>query len=210
MKYIRILITVILLSSISAYGQTTEQPWKKNYIDIGFVYTELEQQGLRKLKSDYGASFRIGRTFFLHKKPISGKLKFGIDATWCDVTYTDYDVKYISNYIDEHFHINECEIGMQVGPSLTFRPYSDLYTDIYWRYAPSYSCFFGHEGFQGRFVSFFVTGVSVTYKCIGLGLEQRYGRGQFRPVVGYDASGGITGRLSSAASTLKAFVSFKF
>lgn len=42
------------------------------------------------LKSNYGASFTTGRTFYLHK-PIGGFLRFGIDVTWFDLNYTNAD-----------------------------------------------------------------------------------------------------------------------
>ena len=49
-------------------------------------------------------------------------LKFGIDATWFDLAYTNYDVQHITYWETNNFQIHEVEAGMQIGPSLTLNP----------------------------------------------------------------------------------------
>ena len=66
--------------------------------------------------------FSVGRTFYLHKKPMGKVLKFGIDATWFDLAYTNYDVQHITYWETNNFQIHEVEAGMQIGPSLTLNP----------------------------------------------------------------------------------------
>lgn len=41
-------------------------------------------------KPDYGVGVQIGNTYHLPHKPIGGILKFGIDATWIDFSYSKY------------------------------------------------------------------------------------------------------------------------
>lgn len=43
-----------------------------------------------KWKPDYGFGLQIGNSYMLPHKPIGGVLKFGIDATWMDISYTRY------------------------------------------------------------------------------------------------------------------------
>ena len=70
--------------------------WKvpTTYLNIGYVESKLKQDDWEQLKSDWGASITIGKTFFLHKKPIANFIRLGIDATWFDLTYANYKLDY--------------------------------------------------------------------------------------------------------------------
>lgn len=199
-----------LLFTIYAYGQTDNEHWKKKYLNIGFVNTSLNQEGVPQLKSNYGASFTVGRTFYLHKKPIAKILKFGIDATWFDVNYTNYDVTHITYWDTYKFQIHEGEIGMHLGPSLTINPISKMNIHVYFRYAPSFSCFYADDEFQGNFSNTIIGGSSVSYGVIGLGIEWRHSSSKFEPFVKTENITEDVGKVSMSTNGLRAYLRFNF
>lgn len=201
---------LLLLFPICAYGQTNDKCWKKKYLNIGFVNTTLEQEGVPKLKSNYGASFTVGRTFYLHKKPVAKILKFGIDATWFDLNYTNYDVTHITYRDTYKFQIHEGEVGMQLGPSLTINPISKMNIHVYFRYAPSFSCFYADDEFQGDFSNIIISGSSVSYGVIGLGIEWRHGSNKFEPFINTKDLADDVGKVSMSTNGLRAYLRFNF
>ena len=90
-----------------------------------------------ELKSNYGASFTVGRTFFLHKKPIGGFLRLGIDATWLDVNYTNYKIKHITYWGTNRYEYHQGDLSVHIGPSITLTPTKKLYVHGYFRYVPT-------------------------------------------------------------------------
>ena len=141
---------------------THDKYWGHKYRNIGFVSTTLSQENIPDLKSNYGANLSIGRTYFLHKRPILGILKIGLDATWFDINYTNYDVEHITYQSSEKYQIHEGEVGMQIGPSITLNPFSKWNIHGYARFSPSYSMFYIDDEFQGEYASFFVAGGSIS------------------------------------------------
>ena len=210
MGKIKFLFLLLLLSPIYAHSQTDDGYWtKRNYFNIGFVNTTMEQDGMPKINSNYGASLTFGKTFYLHKKAVANLIKFGIDATWFDLTYTNYDVKHITYWEEKKYQVHEAEFAMQVGPSLTVNPISKLNILGYFRYAPSYSCYYANEKFGGSYASYWVGGCSVSYSVIGLGIEARFGNGKFNNVlpIGSDES---SGRTPVHTSGFRTYLTFKF
>lgn len=58
-------ITLLLISILTVsvcFSQSDDDRWKKKYINLGFINTTMSQDGLPDLKSNYGASFTVGRT----------------------------------------------------------------------------------------------------------------------------------------------------
>ena len=45
------------------------------------------------MKSDFGAAIVWGKTYYLHKKPLAGMIKFGIDWSWMDLNYAQYKLE---------------------------------------------------------------------------------------------------------------------
>lgn len=207
MRKAKFLLMGALLFSICAYGQTDDRHWKKKYLNIGFVNTSFNQEGTPQLKSNYGASLTVGRTFYLHKKPIANILKFGIDATWFDINYTNYDVTHITYWNTNKFQIHEGEIGMQVGPSLTINPISKMNIHVYFRYAPSFSCFYADDEFQGGYATYIVGGGSLTYSFFGLGLEWRHGTSKFDSLLNWS---NVSENIETKTNGIRAYITFKF
>lgn len=63
---------------------------RKKFLTIGYVKQTLAPTYGDKMKSNIGFFLESGRTIFLHKKPLWGKLKFGIDLG-ADVNYIKFE-----------------------------------------------------------------------------------------------------------------------
>ena len=118
-----------LLTSVAASAQEPEA-WRPKYVNLSFVSQKLDFGEDEKLKSRFGAAFTTGRSYYLHKKPVAGMIRFGIDATWIDLSYANYsrEETYDDGYGTEieKLTAHQAEIGMQVGPSVTVRPLRKL------------------------------------------------------------------------------------
>ena len=151
MKKISFILLALLCWSSMVSAQENNNRLRKKYRNLSFVKQEFEPASYfgmdQTLKSNFGAAFTVGRTFYLHKKPIAGLIRFGLDATWFDLNYTNYKLEYRweDNYDEEeepetsNFH--QAEIGMQVGPSVTVNPVGKLNVNAYFRFAPSFSAY---------------------------------------------------------------------
>lgn len=226
MKKAWILFLLGLLITTQAAAQEVPS-LRKKYINLGFSNLEMKQDGFPTLKSNFGGSFTVGRTYFVHKKPVAGMLRFGIDATWVDLNYTNYKIEYRYNeqqsydyeYGDEEesntasFH--QAEIGVQVGPSVTLSPIAKLNVHTYLRYAPSFSALYANDAFRGGFASYFVGGGAVSYGVIGVGVEARFGSCKYSTFGGGDEDSeyedeGSKNAPKSKFSGMRVYVSFRF
>lgn len=178
MKRLFLMLISILTFSV-CYAQGDDYGWRNNYINLGFINTTMSQDGMPELKSNYGASFTIGRTFYLHR-PIGGFLRFGIDATWFDLNYTNYKIKHITYWGTDNYQYHQGEVSMHIGPSITIRPVGDLIIHGYFRYAPSFSALYADDKFYGNYATFFVGGASLSYGFIGFGFEARFGSCEYK------------------------------
>lgn len=175
MKKKTALLLFLIMTIIPASLAQGDDGWRKKYINLGFINTTMSQDGRPDLKSNYGVSFAVGRTFYLHK-PIRGVLRFGINVTWLDVNYTNYKIKHITYWRTDNYTHHQGEVSMHVGPSITYKPIDKLDIQGYFRYAPSFSALYADDAFYGNYATFFVAGTSVSYGAIGLGIESRFGR----------------------------------
>ena len=146
---------------------------KKRYLNLGFINTTMLKDGMPELKSNYGASFTVGRTFFLHKEPIGGFLRLGIDATWLDLNYTNYKIKHITYWDTYHYEYHQGELSVHIGPSITLTPTPKLYIHGYFRYAPTLSALYIDETLYLGGDTFWIYGASISYGTIGVGFEHR-------------------------------------
>ncbi len=180
----RIILFFISMLTVSlCFAQGDNDKWRKKYINLGFINTTMSQDGMPDLKSNYGASFTVGRTFYLHKKPIGGILRFGLDATWFDLNYTNYKIKHITYWETENYQYHQGEISMHIGPSITIKPIGKLNIHGYFRYAPSFSALYADDTFYGNYATFFVGGASISYGVIGLGFESRFGDCKYKDFI---------------------------
>ena len=78
---------------------------RKRFLTIGYVSQSLSPKYGNDLEGSFGVSLTSGRTIYLHKKPIWGKLKFALDLGM-DVNYTkykDFGEDYNNYYEDDVF-----------------------------------------------------------------------------------------------------------
>ena len=159
--------------------------WKDRKGYFNFMYGKqdltFEEGGEEsfKLKSDWAAAISFGRTFYLHKRPIAGMIKFGLDWSFLDLNVGSFKMQEDDGYEVYEETLYKGEAGMQFGPSITINPISHLKVAAYFRVVPSYSATYYDDEFKGNYATFFTYGVSVAYKVISLGVEQRWGKTEF-------------------------------
>lgn len=195
------------------YYKKQDKIWgRKKYFNLGYNMENLNNDdAASELSRKFGASMTIGRTFYLHKNPILGMIKFGLDWSYIDLNAAGYNYKYTyvnnengnsSNNIEtDEYGIYKMELGMQFGPSVTVNPVDYLKVNVYFRYSPSYSVILD-DGFQfnGSYGSYMNFGLAVSYKVISLGYEMRWGTSN----ISYDNSSKWDAKGS------KVYISFRY
>lgn len=166
--------------------------WKDRakYFNIAYVKQTLAPDidalntlGLNpEIKSDMGVSLSWGKTYYLHKKPLAGMIKFGLDWSWLDINYAKYTSE---DYMDgsevvSGSAMHQAEIGMSFGPSVTINPIHHLKVSGYFRVTPSYSGLYADETFYHHYATFFNSGFAVAWKVISVGCEWRWGNAQYK------------------------------
>ncbi len=208
MKKIVLLVTFALLACSNVMAQKDDMRLK--YLNLGFPIMKTTMPNSPTLKSDFGISLTVGRTYLLHKNPIGNVLYFGIDATWFDINYTKYKLEPEDTMYDIcNFH--QLEIGVQVGPSLTIKPAKNLLLHGYFRYAPSYSALVSkeEESVHGNYASMFVGGGSISYRFISVGVEKRFGKSKYKDFTGiYDREYSSSDK--TKFSGVRIYLSFRF
>lgn len=168
-----------------------ERVWKgrAKYFNIGYVSQKLinKDYDVPALKNDFGVSLSWGKTFYLHKKPLFGMLKFGLDWSWFDVNYAQYSIQeqfemdsgeYSESSTTSAYH---GEYGMQFGPSVTINPVQDLKISLYFRVTPSFS-FMYIDGFNYNYATFLNFGGAIAWKVISVGVEGRWGSAKYNGI----------------------------
>lgn len=218
-------LTILVIGLMIASHATAQQYYRprKRYINLSFSQLEMARTTLPSLKSNYGAAFTVGRTYPVHRVPLAGIVSFGIDATWIDLNYTNYKIKYI--YSDEQqidrdinldqtslSYLHQADIGMQVGPSITVNPIADLNIHAYFRYAPTFSLLVGEDAIRSGYASYFVGGGTVSYGVIGLGVEARFGNCNYMTLGndGGDEQNSGDNKFKSKFSGMRFYVTFRF
>ena len=109
----------------------------------GTVLTGINNGTVKDMSSDWGVSFQYGRSYRLHKLPISNILQFCIDFTGIDLNVnhcknvgekTLYDSRQIvTKDNDEYYYYTpwnmekyDFNYGMSIGPSLTLAPFTSV------------------------------------------------------------------------------------
>lgn len=143
--------------------------------------------GPDEMKSDLALGFTVGRTFYLHKRPIGGVLKIGLDWSILDINYAQYpdlpmaylfDTNGVSNSVLDHLEdnlgIRQVEAGMGLGPSLNFNPKGPTRLSLFFRVTPSYSAMVQNEELYHHYTTYYSYGLTLGYKVLTLGVEYRW------------------------------------
>lgn len=111
---------------IWAHADAKGDNLRRRYINLGYTTQILTTQGnpmLSNIRNDVNVTFTIGRTYSLHKEPLARIIQLGIDATWFDMNYANYQVEKV---YEEDFsgkcpepRYHQIEMGGGAGWSLT-------------------------------------------------------------------------------------------
>jgi len=164
--------------------------WKdrSKYFNLSYVKQTLapdidgwEVLGGGELKSDFGAALVWGKTYYLHRKPLAGMIKFGLDWSWMDFNYAQYKLESFDSQTGERFSekAHQLEYGMQIGPSVTINPIHHLKVSAYFRVTPSYSLMYYNEDLYHHYATFCNTGFAVAWKVLSIGCEWRWGKANY-------------------------------
>ena len=167
-------------------SQAQNRPGKK-YINFGYVSQKISaEEQLAEFKSDFGAFYSSGKTYFVHPKPIANLINIGIDVTFFDATYAKFSNEGMYSYEDPEtgetiteqgtWDMHKAELGLQVGPSVHVTIPEGPSVSGYLRYAPAYSMMYEDDEFSGGFGSLFTSGLTLNYKVFGVGVESRWGK----------------------------------
>lgn len=154
---------------------------RPRYFNISYVKQTFKFDGDgESIKSDYGVAITRGRTYYLHKKPIAGLVRFGLDWTTFDLNFAGYSEEYKAYGETEKNKMYQLEAGMHVGPSVTVSPLPGFNINGYFRYAPSFAGYYDGDSFYYNYGSFFVAGGAISYRVISFGVESRWGSSKFK------------------------------
>lgn len=127
---------------------------RKGYLNVSYnsstltpdqdIRSGVEEQLVSEMKSNWGVSLQIGRSYALHKTPIANLLQFNIDYTYIDLNANHFNIEgdgknlYDSNarlvyddrgdyyYTPWNLEKYEFNYGMAVGPSVSLAPFTSL------------------------------------------------------------------------------------
>lgn len=186
------------LKALEERVETTEQEklyekkWKSKakFLHIGYVTDQTLTGDMVKLNSKFGVSLTTGRTYWLHKKPLWGMIKFGLDLSFSDINFVMYKDEFnfvseedVEEEDEEEFLADlgslQLEYGVRVGPSLTINPVGELKVNGYFHFVPSFSMLKLDEEFYYNYASFFTAGGSIGYKSFSVGAEWRWAKAKY-------------------------------
>lgn len=160
-----------------------KEVWKRRakYRNISYGM-QILKSNKTDMRSNVAFGFTMGRTYYLHKKPIAGIMKFGLDWSYTDINVAKYpDLPTFENTLSNNTGIEvpnlgiwQIEAGMGVGPSLTINPVNKLKLSLYFLVTPSYSLMIQNHELYHHYTTFFNAGFSVSYKIISCGIETRW------------------------------------
>lgn len=199
----------------SSVEETNEESQRKSiwndrakYFNIAYVNQSITQKDIDGTwNNDFGVALIMGKTFYLHKKPLLNMIKFGIDWSYFDINFAKYTDNFgyfdSSLYDDDnngHYYnpnsphdsdyfnpldMFQAEIGMSVGASVTVNPIDHLKVNGYFRVTPSFSALYVDEDISTSYGTFFSAGGAVSYKVISIGIEGRWGKTKYDSLVNF-------------------------
>jgi hypothetical protein len=147
------------------------------YINLSLATQKIEYPGELAYKSKNGYSLEFGNTFFFNgRRPVhtsAGDIRFGLDWSFLDLTYATYEIEDPDGLESMKSHF--ANVGMQIGPSVTFTPLDRLNVKLYGHYAPSFAAFtlYGFDEVTYGYAGYLTGGLNVSYSFVSLGVEVR-------------------------------------
>ncbi len=188
MAKLKIVLSFVILlfcaAGLNAQKVDHDSIWKrhKKWTTVAYEIQNMKSGG-KSIKSDYAFVLTSGNTFYLHKEPIAGLMKFGLDWRHIDVAFANYGKMDLDfGELEDSEEVGDMpdlsrmkvEIGMGIGPSFTVNPVDYLKTGVYFHVTPSYSLVFNEGGLFANYATFFNTGLHVSYKAASVGFEYRW------------------------------------
>ena len=183
-----------------------ERVWKRRrYVNFCYItsqtLTNKDIDGV-EWKSKFGVALARGTTYYMHRKPIVGMIKIGLDWTQLDLTYVKYEDPsesdgsstsstqrfrplYFDSYESTDYDLGidlgmqQIEYAMHIGPSVTVNPVDYLKVAAYFHYVPTGTVALLDSKASFAFANNFAFGMTVAYKVISLGFETRWGSGKY-------------------------------
>lgn len=164
--------------------KSKEDVWgRRKYFNINLVTSQDRKvKGVEAMKDskDWAVGLTLGRTFYVHKKPILNMIKVGIDWTYLDLTYAKYKKKTEGYKSTEFYGDQQAEYAMAIGPSVTVNPIDHLKVGAYLRYMPACSAIFTDDDVNFQFASGGQFGMQASWKMIALGFESRWQSAKYK------------------------------
>ncbi len=192
-------LAVLLFTAVQANAQMSDNKdhvWKRHngYMTFGYENQSVGANGI-SLPCEYGFVFDAGHTYYLHKKPLAGLIKFGLDWKVLDLSYADFgplfdeaDMEGADGEIPD-LSVMKVDVGMGLGPMVTVNPIDYLQAGAYFHVTPSYSLFLDNSGLYGGYATYFNAGLRLSYKAISVGFEYRWcDDAKYKPFGGEDDS----------------------
>ncbi len=187
--------------------------WKASHVRLGYTLSTLETSvkpvNLEQ-DSDWGAFYSKGKTYFLHD-PIGRMLRFGINATWCDLNYQQYSIGKGHDKQTSH----QAEFALGVGPSVTFMPVGKLALQGYFEYRPTFAALYDDfddevENVYINYASVWAYGATLSWSRIGVGVEYRWGDVDYKCIhTSLDVDKDML-NMDCKMSALRAFITYNF
>lgn len=155
------------------------------FTSVGFAYTNMKQGTSPSIHSDLGFSFNKATTYYLHQ-PIAGKLLFGIEAVWTDITYSNYKVNYISLAFPEDNEtktIHTLDYTLQAGLGINYAITDNVNLHAFARYAPGFSGIYHDSTLMAGFLNSADFGLIANWNFIGIGVDYRFGQSKHKNIL---------------------------
>lgn len=205
------ILALFLLALISMPALNAQNPFKRTkFFNIGYVNSTLTPENELPMEGNYGAFLSLGNRYWLHKQPIAGMVKIGLDAIWGDINYVnlkpnnsdgnkvidsndpedeDYELEGPFSEINTGSH--QLEFAMGIGPAISVAPFinmgnqlSELRGSLYCHFLPSFSMILMNQNddlkFNYGFVPFISFGGSINWKALTFFAEGRWGSANYK------------------------------
>ncbi len=177
--------------NLMEHERMQERIWKrKKYLKLGMMFPTVkyvEGDGELSWNTDMAFMLQMGKTAYLHAKPIAGMVKIGLDWGLLCFNYEKLKPKndyifaepddYYGNSDDDEF-VSLPDLGMHkiewaphIGPSVSVNPWKHLITSAYFHVMPTASLILANDELSSGFGCVMAAGVSVAYKSFSLGFE---------------------------------------
>lgn len=193
---------------------------RKKYFNINLVTSETladKEDDDAKSEKDFGIGLTLGRTFYVHKKPILNMIKIGVDWTYIDLTYTKYKKVSFEDLANEEstsltpfFGDQHAQYSMAVGPSITVNPINHLVVNAYLRYMPTCSVIFNDKKADFAYASGCQFGMSAGWKSVQIGFETRSSSVKHKVVDDHDINTLEDAKFKLKNKSFRFFIGFRF